>query len=140
GRYNAPAIAARQFLFDIAEQENIDFDHERRGILHIYWDKPSFEHALKVNAMLLDGGLDRRPVTPLEIRSIEPNLNACFHGGFYAPSDSTCDILKCTSGLAKACQRRGCRFAFDANVARISRHIKLSISYSIPELPNQEAM
>ncbi len=50
------AIAAREHLFAIAERENIDFDHVRRGILHIYWDKPSFKHALKVNSMLVEGG------------------------------------------------------------------------------------
>ena len=65
------AIAARQHLFSIAERENIDFDHVRRGILHIYWDKPSFDHAAKVNAMLTEGGLDRRAVTTEEVRSIE---------------------------------------------------------------------
>jgi D-amino-acid dehydrogenase len=30
------AIAAREHLFSIAEEEGIDFDLERRGILHIY--------------------------------------------------------------------------------------------------------
>ena len=30
---------ARKHLFDIAEREGIDFDHERRGILHFYRDQ-----------------------------------------------------------------------------------------------------
>ncbi|ESY67330.1 hypothetical protein X743_27025 [Mesorhizobium sp. LNHC252B00] len=29
------AIMARKHMFEIAEQEGIDFDHVRRGILHI---------------------------------------------------------------------------------------------------------
>src|SRR5690606_31291847 len=33
------AIAARQHLFAIAEREGIDFDLERRGILHVYHDR-----------------------------------------------------------------------------------------------------
>src|SRR5690606_1423215 len=69
------AIAARQHLFSIAERENIEFDHVRRGILHIYWDKLSFEHAMNVNTMLVEGGLDRRPVTTSEIKTIEPTLH-----------------------------------------------------------------
>ncbi|RVD51578.1 FAD-dependent oxidoreductase, partial [Mesorhizobium sp. M8A.F.Ca.ET.023.02.2.1] len=46
------AIAARKHLFDIADREGIDFDHVRRGILHVCWDKAAFDHALKVNEML----------------------------------------------------------------------------------------
>jgi len=124
------AIAARKHLFAIAERENIDFDHVRRGILHFYWDRPSFQHALKVNAMLVEGGLDRRPVTAEEVKSIEPTLNGDFHGGFYTPSDSTGDIHKFTFGLAKACERRGARFVFDANVERIARDGVFCIGYT----------
>lgn len=127
------AIAARQHLFSIAERENIDFDHVRRGILHIYWDKASFDHAAKVNAMLTEGGLDRRAVTAEEVKSIEPTLHGAFHGGFYTPSDSTGDIHKFTSGLAKACQRRGARFLFDTRVTDIGRNGAFRIGYATGE-------
>ncbi|UVO35519.1 D-amino acid dehydrogenase [Bradyrhizobium arachidis] len=124
------AIAAREHLFAIAAREGIDFDHERRGILHVYRDKASFEHALKVNAILVDGGLDRRPVTSAEVRSIEPALHGDFYGGFYTPSDSTGDIHKFTYGLAKVCERRGVRFIFDATVRRIDRDGVHCIEYA----------
>ena len=39
------AIAARQHLFSWAEAEGIDFNHERKGILHIYRNKAGFDHA-----------------------------------------------------------------------------------------------
>lgn len=123
------AIAAREHLFAIAKRENIDFDHVSRGILHICWDKPSFKHALKVNPMLVEGGLDRRPVTAQEVKSIEPTLHGDFHGGFYTPSDSTGDIHKFTSGLASACQRRGARFIFDATVESITHDRSFRIGY-----------
>ncbi|MBR1222722.1 D-amino acid dehydrogenase [Bradyrhizobium sp. U87765 SZCCT0131] len=114
------AIAARQHLFAMAEQENIAFDLEKRGILHIYHDKANFEAGLRVNALLTEGGLDRRAVTPDEIRSIEPALQRSYHGGFYTPSDSTGDIHKFTRGLAKACIRHGARFIHQAEVEAIS--------------------
>lgn len=113
------AIAARDYLFGIAERENIDFDHVRRGILHVCWDKQSFELALNVNALLVEGGLDRRPVSASEICDIEPALRCDFYGGFFTPSDSTGDIHKFTTGLTKACERRGAKFIFDAEVVRI---------------------
>lgn len=115
------AIAARQHLFSIAEREGISFDHVRRGILHIYWDRPSFQRALEVNSMLVKGGLDRRPVTASEARCIEPAVHGDLYGGLYTPSDSTGDIHKFSVGLAKACEQRGAQFLFNANVDSITR-------------------
>ena len=124
------AIMARRRLFEIAERENIDFDHEMRGILHVYWDDASFRHALNVNDLLVAGGLDRRPVTPSEIRKIEPALHGDVHGGFYTPSDSTGDIHKFTNALARACERRGARFIFDADVRHMERGDGFRITYA----------
>jgi D-amino-acid dehydrogenase len=114
------AIQARQHLFDMAEKEGIEFDLERRGILHIYRDKKGFDGAARTNALLQEGGLERYAVTPQEIASIEPTLHGAYHGGFFTPSDSTGDIHKFTRGLAEACKRRGARFSFDADVASIT--------------------
>ena len=117
------AIQARKHLFEIAEREKIDFDHERRGILHIYRDRKGFEHATSVNALLREGGLDRRAVTSEEIHAIEPALRGTYYGGFFTPSDSTGDIHKFTRGLAHACERLGARFIYDAAVEEIA-HLK----------------
>jgi D-amino-acid dehydrogenase len=114
------AIQARERLFEIAERERIDFDHERRGILHIYKDREGFEHASTVNVLLQKGGLDRRPVAPEEINKIEPTLEGSYYGGFYTPSDSTGDIHKFTRGLASTCVRLGAKFIYDAAVERIA--------------------
>lgn len=125
------AISARQHMFDIADREGIEFDHVARGILHIYWDKPGFDHATKVNKLLNEGGLERRRVTPEEIASIEPALHGKFYGGFFTPSDSTGDIHKYTTGLARACERLGGAFEYDALVARIDRRDRFRLSYSV---------
>jgi D-amino-acid dehydrogenase len=113
------AIAAREHLFSIAARENIDFDLERRGILHVYRDCGSFNAAAKVNGFLREGGLDRRAVTPDEIRAIEPTLHGKYFGGFFTPSDSTGDIHKFTRGLADACVRRGATFLNDAAISSV---------------------
>lgn len=104
------AIAAREHLFGWARDEQIDFDARREGILHIYRDKAGFEHAETVNRLLREGGLERRAVTPAEMRTIEPTLAGDFYGGFFTDSDSTGDIHKFTTGLAAAAQRRGVDF------------------------------
>jgi D-amino-acid dehydrogenase len=113
------AIEARRYMFAMAEKEKIDFDLKRCGILHFYRDKASFDKASRVNELLNAGGLERRPVTPEEIRQIEPTLKGSYYGGFFTPSDSTGDIHKFTRGLADACARRGVRFVYDAEVESI---------------------
>ncbi len=113
------AIEARRHLFAIAEREKIVFDLEKRGILHIYEDRASFEAAERVNTLLRSGGLDRRAVTPQEIKELEPALRGEYFGGFFTESDSTGDIHKFTRGLAEACQRRGAIFKHEFDVGKI---------------------
>ncbi len=113
------AIAAREHLFAMAKQENIDFDLERRGILHFYRDAKEFESARRSNALLVEGGLERYEVTAAEIRNIEPALQGDFYAGFYTPSDATGDIHKFTRGLAEACKRKGVEFICNGQVQRV---------------------
>ncbi|MEP9379196.1 D-amino acid dehydrogenase [Aquabacter sp. CN5-332] len=128
------AIEARRHLFAIAEKEGIAFDLERRGILHIYRTKQDFEDAARVNRLLQEGGLDRRPVTPEEMRQIEPTVHGSYHGGFFTPSDATGDIHKFTRGLADACERRGVEFIFEAEVTDIEhRPDCVSLSWTTGE-------
>ncbi|CAG4895970.1 D-amino acid dehydrogenase [Paraburkholderia saeva] len=115
------AIAARQHLFAIAEREGIDFDLERRGILHFYKTAKDFDAATKVNLLLRQGGLERHAVTNDEIHTLEPTLRGEFHGGFFTPSDATGDIHKFTRGLAQACARQGVAFSYDTEVKSITQ-------------------
>jgi D-amino-acid dehydrogenase len=114
------ALEARRALLALAEREDIAFDLERRGILHIYRDRESLEHAARVNLLLRQGGLDRHAVDDKEIKAIEPTIHGDYYGGFYTPSDMTGDIHKFTTGLAEACIRRGARVICDAAVERVA--------------------
>lgn len=113
------AIAAREHLYAWAEEEGIAFDLRRQGILHIYRDKPGFERARAVTQVLAQGGLERRPVTPEEMRAIEPTLHGQYYGGFYTQTDATGDIHKFTTGLAAAAQRHGTVTRYGAHVAGV---------------------
>ncbi len=110
------ALAAREHLFQWAQDEGIDFNLKREGILHIYRDRAGFEHAAGVSRLLLEGGLSRRAVTPEEMRAIEPTLRGDYYGGHYTESDSTGDIHKFTTGLARAAQRLGVELRFGQHV------------------------
>ncbi|MCK9513335.1 MAG: D-amino acid dehydrogenase [Pigmentiphaga sp.] len=115
------AIVARQHLFSWAEAEGIDFDLKREGILHIYRDKAGFDHAARVSQLLARGGLERRAVTPSEMRQIEPTLAGDYYGGYYTESDSTGDIHRFTMGLAAAAARLGVACRYDQDVREVRR-------------------
>lgn len=135
------AIEARGHLKAIAAEEGIDFDCEERGILHFYETKADFDAAAKVTALLARGGLERRAVTPEEIRAIEPALRGRYHGGFYTPSDFTGDIHKFTHGLAKACERRGVvmRFATEIVETQAGEHdVALTLRATDPREDGRE--
>ncbi len=114
------AIEARRHLRRLAAEERIDFDCEDRGILHFYKTKDEFESAARVTTLLAKAGLERQPVTPLDIKSIEPALQGEIYGGFFTPSDFTGDIHKFTSGLATACARHGVEFNLGAEIGEIA--------------------
>lgn len=113
------AVAARQHLFAWAQEENIDFDLKKEGILHIYRDKKGFEHAGKVSAMLAKGGLSRVAVTPAEMKTIEPTLAGTYYGGYFTESDATGDIHKFTNGLAAAAARLGVKTLYNQDVTSV---------------------
>ncbi|TCD13780.1 D-amino acid dehydrogenase [Oricola cellulosilytica] len=115
------AIAAREHIWRMAAEAGIAFDHEKRGILHIYRDRAGFEHATRVNRLLEKGGLVRRAVGPAEMRVIEPTLTGNLHAGYFTESDSTGDIHKFAVGLADAVARCGGRFETGTTVHRLSR-------------------
>ncbi|MEO7159861.1 MAG: D-amino acid dehydrogenase [Polaromonas sp.] len=110
------AVAAREHLFAWADAEGVDFDLKKQGILHIYRDKKGFDHAGEVSKLLAAGGLPRRPVTPAEMRAIEPTLAGTYYGGYFTESDATGDIHKFTVGLAAAIERLGVRCLYGQDV------------------------
>ncbi len=113
------AIAAREHFFAWADAEGLDFNVEKRGILHIYRDQKGFEHAARVSKLLAAGGLERRAVTPDEMRAIEPTLAGRYYGGFYTESDATGDIHKYTVGLAAAAERLGVHIRYGQSVRKL---------------------
>lgn len=113
------ALASREHMDRMAQEEGIEFDLERRGILHFYRDKEAFDKASKVDVLYRAGGLLRETLGPDDIRRIEPTLKGSYYGGFFTPSDSTGDIHKFTRGLAEACARRGVKFRYDSAIEAI---------------------
>lgn len=123
-------ILARKNLFKWAAEEGIDFNHEERGILHIYRTEKATAHARKVNRLLDRAGLDRREISPAEAVDLEPTLTGKFKGAFYTPSNSTGDIHKFTIGLADAAAAKGVRFEYDVDVRQLATGNGIRVRYA----------
>lgn len=132
------ALLARQRLFAIAEQEGIDFDLEKRGILHFYHNEQDYAVAKQVNKLLQSGGLERHAVTAAEMKNIEPSLTGEYYAGFYCPGDATGDIHKFTTGLAKATEKFGVKYLFGMEVVDVEHSAKgVHIKYH-PSIENMQ--
>lgn len=116
------ALLARKRLFEIAEIEKIEFNLEKRGILHFYHTEQDYKIAIKVNDLLCSGGLERHAISNAEIKQIEPTLTRNYYAGFYSQSDATGDIHKFTTGLAKVCRDKGVLFLFGQNVQSVEQN------------------
>lgn len=134
------AIAARAHLQDWARREQIDFDFEQRGILHIYANKKDYQHADRVNSLLARGGLQRRAMSADDMRNIEPTLGGDLYGGFFTPDDATGDIHKYTRGLADTCIRAGAEFRCDTRVTQLQHSDGEVIVSSCQQIPGQAAL
>ncbi|HCN36033.1 MULTISPECIES: D-amino acid dehydrogenase [Acinetobacter] len=113
------ALLARQRLFEIADKESIDFNLEKRGILHFYHNKQDYDVAIRVNDLLNKGGLERCGVSNEEIKQIEPTLTGDYYAGFYCEGDATGDIHKYTTGLAEVTKKLGVKYRFGMDVTDI---------------------
>ncbi len=113
------ALLARQRLFEVAEKENISFDLEKRGILHMYHTKEDYQIAKQVNDVLVEGKLERNAITPEEMKAIEPTLTGDYYGGYYTAGDATGDIHKYSVGLAERTQQYGVKYCFGLDVVDI---------------------
>lgn len=133
------ALLARKRLFEIAEIEQIDFDLEKRGILHFYHNKADYDVAIKVNDLLCSGGLERNAITNEEIKQIEPALTGDYYAGFYCQSDATGDIHKFSTGLANACMKKGVKFGFGQDVFAVDHQTQQIIVKCRPSPENVRA-
>lgn len=123
------ALLARKRLFEIAEKEQIDFDLEKRGILHFYHNETDYQTAIRVNDLLCKGGLERHAVTNAEIHQIEPALTGQYYGGFYCPDDATGDIHKYTTGLARVIVEKGAKIIYGVEATDLKLNDTVDVIY-----------
>jgi D-amino-acid dehydrogenase len=113
------AIYSRACLQALREETGIEYDQKTLGILHIYRDPKSFEHAVEASAVMTGLGLAREVKTADEALDLEPAL-ASVHpqlaGGIFTPGDESGDAHLFTKRLAALCAEKGVVFHYGTTV------------------------
>ena len=113
------ALRSRELYRQVRQAEKIDYAQKSLGILHFYRKPGEFENARRVAELMSENGCRRRPVTKVEIDSIEPALaqNRDIIGGTYTEDDESGDARRFTQALAGICEQRyRVRFLFGATI------------------------
>jgi D-amino-acid dehydrogenase len=117
-------LRARDHYFNIADQEGIDFNLYKRGILHFYEDNAYYAAAVKSCDLYQANGVDRKPISIQEMAAIEPALekNKSIIGATYTPGDASGDIHKFCVELAKVLkQKYAVEFFYNTRVEQIDK-------------------
>ena len=116
------ALQARELYFAIADEERINFDLRKEGILHFYKNQNYFEQAKKSCILYQKNGVDRHVISLASMLEIEPALvhSKDIIGATYTAGDATGDIHKFCIELSQVLQSRyGVKFHYKTNVRSI---------------------
>lgn len=88
-------IASRRLYDEIRQEENINFDYSRCGILHFYKNQEYWNNAKSVKEIYNDNGCEwDLLMSDIHVKSVDPALADVTGviGGAWTPSDATGDI------------------------------------------------
>jgi D-amino-acid dehydrogenase len=118
------AIYSRACLQALRAETGIAYDEKTLGILHVYRNPKTFEHAQGASALMASLGLKRDVKTVAEAVAIEPALKTVANelaGAIFTPDDESGDAHKFTQRLAGLAQKAGVLFCFNTTVTGFKR-------------------
>jgi D-amino-acid dehydrogenase len=118
------AIYSRACLQALRAETGIAYDEKTLGILHVYRNPKTFEHAQGASALMASLGLKRDVKTVAEAVAIEPALTGVANelaGAIFTPDDESGDAHKFTQRLAALAQDKGVLFCFNTTVTGFKR-------------------
>jgi D-amino-acid dehydrogenase len=119
------AMHSAQALQDILHAEHIQFDHVKRGILHVYADDQELAQAQQWQHIFQEVGCAWDPLTSEACVTLEPALKdyADLSGGIYTAHDATGDMHKFCVGLQHRLEHTwGVQFQFGEKVTHVMPH------------------
>ncbi|GAA0564899.1 D-amino acid dehydrogenase [Rhizomicrobium electricum] len=118
------AIYSRACLQALRAETGIAYDEKTLGILHVYRNPKTFEHAQGASALMASLGLKRDVKTVAEAVAIEPALKTVANelaGAIFTPDDESGDAHKFTQRLAGLAEKNGVLFCFNTTVTGFKR-------------------
>ena len=101
-------LISRNLYEEIIQEEGIEFDASKCGILHFYKDETYWDNAQKATELYSQNGLNREEVNPAYVPVVDPALNGIkgIVGATLTSTDWTGDIHKFCYELAKVLQTK----------------------------------
>jgi len=118
------ALYSRACLQALRAETAVAYDQKTLGILHVYRDPRTFDHASASAGLMTTLGLNRAVKTVAEAAAIEPALRGVageLAGAIFTPDDESGDAHKFTQALAALAATRGVNFRFDTTVTGFKR-------------------
>ena len=118
------ALYSRDCLQALRAETGIHYDEKTLGILHVYRDPKTFDHAQKASELMNGLGLNRVTKTVAEAVAIEPALAGVAHeltGAIFTPDDESGDAHKFTQRLAGLAEKAGVVFCYNTTLTGFER-------------------
>lgn len=111
-------LESRRLYEAMINKENIEFDREFDGILHIYKNHDYLNKAVKSLSMFENNGLRRTSMDPKSVNYLVPYMNKDkMLGGIFTPSDWTGDIHKFCNSLTDVLKLNKVQFRMDTQIS-----------------------
>jgi D-amino-acid dehydrogenase len=130
------AKRARDVYFTIADEENIEFDLLKKGILRFYDSQKEFKEDAEKKSWIEQPGMEWEVMSPDEVVALEPSLSTAnsknkIVGGVYTKSDASGDIHKFCINLEKVLvEKYDVQVLTDTAVSNLSqRNHKILVEY-----------
>ena len=121
------AKEARDIYFKIADEEGIEFELLKKGILRFYDSAKEFKEDINKKSWLEQDGMEWDVLSTEEVRQLEPAFenNANYEkivGGIYTKSDASGDIHKFCTNLEKVLiEKYSAKFQLDTSIESINK-------------------
>ena len=116
------AMESAQALEQMVTQEQIEFDHVKKGILHVYAHEQEFVQAQEYQELFAQAGCAWKPMDAEACVNLEPALKNYqnLQGGIYTHHDSTGDMhMFCVNLSSRLQQKWGVQFEFNKTARNI---------------------
>lgn len=123
------SLQSRELYKEIMANENLSFDYNQSGILHIYKNTKYWHHAKKIAELYTRNGCEWTLLNPQEALEIEPALYDCqgIIGASFTKDDAVGDIHQFCQQLLDVCVKR---FGVQWNALSEIHHVRdLTLEY-----------